>query len=444
VSITIKNDSLAAVATQGPDPGFVYQEGESFYTRGFPDVAGAVRVGVDFDARSGVDHPYRWGLGAPLAPGESRTITGVIRMTSEQSAPRNYWAGAVQERVAWLNDRSGVTTIQVKQPVQPRVVHVQDTHATNWVDQADYWNYVDQQVVDDMIARGMLALTGAATHGDAWKKILPNYRVGQGIAVKINFANDGVPGLTDALPQTLNAMLRGLTQAGVRPEDVWVYDTRTIADYYVHLCQFPGVRFYDGVSRGPITFDSPDPSALISFSPPADIPSPGALKLADLLLDATYLINVPMFKAHRTGAGVTLGFKNHQGSHSNPTALHAYFWPAGQYFRNDWNALVDLNRVSHIRNKTVLTIGEGIFTGDRYNSPPLRMQTFGNQIPNSYFFSTDPVAIDSVMFDFLAAEWQFAAGADNYLRLAAQLGLGVFERGDPRGAGYKTIDYRKI
>ena len=89
----------------------------------------------------------------------------------------------------------------------------------------------------------------------------------------------------------------------------------------------------------------------------------------------------------------------------------------------------------HIGNTTVLVIGEGIFTRDSCNSPPHRMLTFGNQILNNKFFSTDPAAIDSAMFDCLTAKWQFAAAASNCMRLASQLGLEVFERGDPSVVG---------
>jgi serine protease AprX len=111
VSITVKNEGTAAIPTQGPDPGFVYEEGDSFISRGFADVKGAFRVAVDFDGRTGVDHPYRWGLGAPLAPGETRTITGAIRL--KKTSLRNYWAGLVEEQTAWFQDREKVTLITV-------------------------------------------------------------------------------------------------------------------------------------------------------------------------------------------------------------------------------------------------------------------------------------------------------------------------------------------
>jgi N-acetyl-anhydromuramyl-L-alanine amidase AmpD len=134
VSVTVINNSGAPLATQGPDPGFVYNEGDTFQSRGFPEVANAIRIGVDFDGRTGIDHPYRWGLGAPLAPGASATVTGSIRLNNAQS--RNFWVGLVQEQVAWLQDRQGVQTITVslKPPppigTQPTITNVNFTPAT--------------------------------------------------------------------------------------------------------------------------------------------------------------------------------------------------------------------------------------------------------------------------------------------------------------------------
>ena len=57
--------------------------------------------------------------------------------------------------------------------------------------------------------------------------------------------------------------------------------------------------------------------------------------------------------------------------------------------------------------------------------------------------STDPVAIDCVMYDFLEAEGGVPAGSDDYLKLASASGLGVFEHWD--GARqYRLIDYRRL
>ncbi len=122
VSITVKNESAETLQTQGPDPGFVYDEGDTFRSRGYTETRGVFRVGIDFDERTGIDHPYRWGLGAPLAPGETRTITGAIRLKTPRTI--NYWAGAVHELVAWLADHEGKQAITVNPAGTVRIVDV--------------------------------------------------------------------------------------------------------------------------------------------------------------------------------------------------------------------------------------------------------------------------------------------------------------------------------
>lgn len=117
VSITVRNGTNATLSTQAPSPNFVYNEGETFLSRGYAEANGAYRVGIDFDGRSGVDHPYRWGLGSALAPNETRTINGQIRLNT--IASKSYWAGLVQERVAWKQDNAGKTLINVTQTAPP-------------------------------------------------------------------------------------------------------------------------------------------------------------------------------------------------------------------------------------------------------------------------------------------------------------------------------------
>ncbi len=121
VTFTIQNNSSETLTPQAPAPGTVYEEGETFYTRGFPDVPDTCRVGVDFAGRTGIDHPYRWGLGAPLAPGERTTITGAIRLNRVQAT--DYWAGLVQEGVQWLQDEEGKQKVTVTPaPIRPPAI----------------------------------------------------------------------------------------------------------------------------------------------------------------------------------------------------------------------------------------------------------------------------------------------------------------------------------
>ena len=70
-------------------------------------------MGVDFTGRrfSVTDHPYRWGLGADLAPGASVTVTGYITLTTARTT--SYWVGLVEEHVRWWQDKVGTATITV-------------------------------------------------------------------------------------------------------------------------------------------------------------------------------------------------------------------------------------------------------------------------------------------------------------------------------------------
>ena len=163
-------------------------------------------------------------------------------------------------------------------------------------------------------------------------------------------------------------------------------------------------------------------------------------------------INMPIMKGSHGLTGVTLGFKNHFGTIHNCAGLHDQVNVRGPSsgYRSDYNPLVDLIRSPLIGGKTVLTIGDGLFAAKNWVQPPVTWTTFGNQVPNSLFLASDPVAIDCVMHDLLLAEpdTSICAGSNNYLRLAAEAGLGVFEQGkpwqDPYGSGYTEIDYVRL
>src|SRR3990172_5493864 len=97
-------------------------------------------------------------------------------------------------------------------PTGSRVVHIHSLQATTW-DGSDtqYWNYVDQSVVNNMVDQGLMALTGASTVAGAWQILLPNYLPGQGIAIKVNFNNAQTCGDTDsqidAIVQPVNSVI---------------------------------------------------------------------------------------------------------------------------------------------------------------------------------------------------------------------------------------------
>ncbi len=112
VDVTVQNLGNSTIKPIPPAPGYVYMQGQACER----SEKGYIRVGVNYEGRAQtiVDHPYRWGLPNDLHPGESATITGYIQMTSPQNGVR-YWVGLVEERVAWLQDKLGVTQITVMQ-----------------------------------------------------------------------------------------------------------------------------------------------------------------------------------------------------------------------------------------------------------------------------------------------------------------------------------------
>ncbi|ACM06109.1 N-acetylmuramoyl-L-alanine amidase [Thermomicrobium roseum] len=85
VDAVVRNVGPIELPTQGPPPGFIYDEGQTFDSVGFPKEEGAFRVGVDFEGNTGVPNPFRWGLPAPLPPGQEATVTGFIRLRSVRS-----------------------------------------------------------------------------------------------------------------------------------------------------------------------------------------------------------------------------------------------------------------------------------------------------------------------------------------------------------------------
>ncbi len=341
----------------------------------------------------------------------------------------------------------------MRRHAQSKVVHVHSSSATQWdFSSGWYGSHVRQGVVNQMLGRGLLELTGTASLADAWAEILPNYLPGQKIAIKVNFNNSGgcdeTDNVIDALIEPVNALIGSLVRAGVREEDVWVYDaSRQMPKRFYDRRRHTAAVYFDRYGLCPdqiATFNHVDASLLVSFSPPGMVMDRW---LTDLLYDATYLIDIPILKKHGLHP-VTLGFKNHFGSLDNlggggDDNPHPYITPSDYRYSEEFSPLVDINANPNIAGKTVLTVGDGLFGAPYVNATPIAWNTFGGA-PNSLLFSRDPVAIDCVMCDLLDAEWGIDDAAYDYLKLAQERGLGTFERGDPWGSGYSQLEYIKI
>ena len=360
-------------------------------------------------------------------------------------------------------------------PAGSLVVHAHDPDATNWAGSGWYGDAVDQGVVDHMVQAGLQELTGTSSWVDIWDTLFSQvqtsgYQSGQKIALKVSFNNSWNGGCSgsydniDALPQPVEALVAGLVEAGVNQNDIWIYDAtvegRIIPDRFRApiLSSYPNVQFYgkgdcDGVH--PVSHGA-DSSLTVQFSDPHGNLSDR--KLTDVLYEATYVINMPILKKHSI-AGVSLGFKNHFGSINNISRgdnddLHNYVRYSHDLYSSTYNPMVDIFRNSNIKDKTVLTVGDGLYGAfGATRVPPTSWDSFGDA-PNSLLFSADPVAIDCVMIDLLAAEGKAGENAYHYLFIAQDVGLGTCEGirsnpgGDPwqtpYGSGYSNITYRRL
>ena len=331
-----------------------------------------------------------------------------------------------------------------------RVIHIQNLQATaSWNGEANYWEYVNQSAVDGMVDRGVTELTGAATRADAWSRLLPSFQPGQKVAIKINLNNSrscGTPNtVIDALIQPVNAVVKGLEEIGVLRQDISVYDAVRAIPQRLILGGLSGIQFFDDGCNNAAGFSSAS-DAYIPFEPPAGMTMPSE-RVSNALVDAAYLINMPIMKGGHPLANVTLGLKNHFGTIHNCAALHNYVNVVGKPrgYTSTYNPLVDFLRSPHIGGKHVLTIGDALFAARAFSQKPQPWTTFDNKVPNSLFFATDPVAVDCVMHDFIGAEvGPLVTDSNRYLQLAAEAGFGEYESVDPWTEAYSLIQYSRV
>lgn len=378
-----------------------------------------------------------------------------------------------------------------------RVVHIRDSQATSW-SSGYFYNAVNQTVVNDMVLQGLQQLTGQAQWAQIWDVLFrrvssSGYVAGQKIAVKVSFNNSifspnsctSHNNQIDALPQVAIALLNGLVAAGVSASNITLYDAsgsegggrkgKLIPNYFRTpvSAAHPGVKYVglaDSACSGvAATTYGKDPSLSVPFSPPVGGPI-STRKLADVLYDATYLINMPVAKIHGGDQQmpVSLSMKNHYGSidyvyASSPSnSLHSYMTLTnGTYYRPTYSPLVDLNKHAVIKNKTALILGDMLFGAAAASGDAVKSWKLFNGAANSLFFAVDPVAVDCVMTDFLRLEssqagtsfWQPISDPNVYdfLFCAEEAGLGKCEGSrsnpggkplqTPYGSGYSKLTY---
>ncbi len=345
-----------------------------------------------------------------------------------------------------------------------RVVWVHDPDATLWEGPGDghWWesSHTSQEAVDRMMSEALRSLTGKNNDREAWTALFRHfnrtqgngdvgYRQGEKIAIKVNLVGciisrgGGVdadsydlvrnPDYMNTSPQIMLALLRQLVgSAGVRQAEISIGDPLALFpnQYYDILHrEFPDVHYMD--HRG-----GNDGHERERFEP-SDIPFHWSCRPSGKTQDyvprayaeATYFVNLANLKSH-TSAGVTLCAKNHYGSLMRTPVQAGYYNMHESLTRSvtgygHYRALVDLMGHAHTGRKALVYFIDGLYAGvhptgtspTRWNLPP-----FNGDWSSSIFTSQDPVAIDSVAFDFLSAEWKDhprMPGTDDYLHEAA-------------------------
>ena len=378
----------------------------------------------------------------------------------------------------------GVPPLRIPQPanapigvgkgVHPgRVAWIYDPNATNWLGTTDiqgvsdgYWwepNHTDQNVVNTMISKSLRALTGKSSDYAAWDSIFRyfnqqhgkgnvGYQRGEKIMIKVNFVGliDGATGSSytfkdnypNTSPQGIHALLDQLVNiVGVNDVDITVGDTLCTftTDYFNYLdpC-FPDVNYLDnhGINgRGKTTTPSTNPR--VYWADPCSTIAVNKDYVPNAYKNAAYIINFANLKGHYNQAGVTMCGKNHYGTLCRTPTASGYY---GLHDKQVWTVpgmghyrpLVDLMGHPQIGGKTVLFLIDGLYPNKHallwMHDFPYKWltQPFNNDWASSFFASQDPVAIDSVGFDFLYNEWPAANGpggdgADDYLHEAASI-----------------------
>jgi hypothetical protein len=348
-----------------------------------------------------------------------------------------------------------------------RVVWVYDPGATNedciptkvghawWMPENN-----NQAVIDGMISKAIRNLTGKTTDAEAWDAIFKyhnntrgkgsvSYKAGEKIFIKINNVSgwggnyspkdlsvvaNGSYGISETSPEVVLSVLRQLVNVvGVDQSDIYIGDP--MRNTYKHSYdmwhnEFPDVHYvshdnYTNLGREQLVADSvqrifySDRGTILRANVWDTNRLGGEAITGDsfykVFEEAEYLINIPMLKGHKR-AGITMFAKNHFGSNVRADASHLHMGlvdPIEIQYDNSrreygmYRVQVDLMASKMLGGKTLFYVLDALWPADQEISDPKKfsMPPFNNDWMSSVFASFDPVAIESVGYDFLRSEF---------------------------------------
>jgi hypothetical protein len=250
-------------------------------------------------------------------------------------------------------------------------------------------NAANADVVKEMMARGMTALTGDKTPLDAWKRFIEPADI---VAIKVNCG--GHPNCVSAY-EIVAETIAQLKAVGVPPTQVFIYERfknqLDEVNYTPHIPE--GVSIIAAESANRYTDNSGyDPAVFVE----ADLFGEEDTRSAMMKLvtqKVTKIINIPNMKDHGA-TGVTGCLKNiAYGSFSNVARTHS----RGK--SHTYSFVPTLASTEPLRSRTVLQIMDGI-RGVWHGGPFARTRKYVFY-PKQILFGTDPVAIDALLLDII-------------------------------------------
>lgn len=384
--------------------------------------------------------------GASETPTQEKTEESASTPTQEQTDPATEGPTVENDLIGCGKSAYNHGVLGEGKGINPgRVVWAYKPGVFTWNGMGYWWatSHFDVPSIEKMWYDSLLSLTNTQTEADAWdalfrykdieRGVAEGYKPGDGVVIKVNMngsnASNGRTNILFTSPVMLKVLLESLVRAGVRPEDITVFDcTRVIPDPMIRYCD-------DGIAKG-VKYRYNDGGGANDCTASAD-PIKWSKEFAgedsyfpDFVVNAKYFINASSMKGHAL-AGVTVTAKNLFGSLINSSrssapgaaGLHELVddsgWTKGRTMAV-YNPLVDLMANADAGAKTILYISESFISTPTQNTEVNRdmkwdMAPFNGDWPSSIFISQDPVALDSVCVDFLTSEPSIiAANEVNY------------------------------
>ncbi len=326
---------------------------------------------------------------------------------------------------------------------------VNENTPNTWKEDDNWWmnKNTSPTAVNQMLRQAVMNLSGQSELFNAWDAIFRYYNESKGnsgksyqkdekIAIKVNFVScdggnmDGHDktvnlNMIDCAPQLMWAVLNQLVNGyGVSQENICMGDPSSyFPNQYYDLLKgdFPEVVYLSLENTTGRTKIQATGQNVIHFSDGS-----GGDDIPQQFVAADYMINISVLK-HHTSAGFSQIAKNHYGSNTQNTASHMHYSLVNeQSGMGHYRHLVDWLGHEHLGGKTILNIGDFLWSGEKAWTSPVKFDVapFNNDYPSSILVSQDPVAIESVGLDFIQSQsWDdnlaSAQGVDDFLHQAA-------------------------